>query len=147
MVNTEILKKAYSEVDEFLEILGNEYKSQIPISLRNYIKKEKDINYKKGIDLDTPRANQNLMKDTLEIIAFLNLKYWCKDETEKQRLREKYRENEKENEQKLKQKFDTNQLFKSKEDLPKENKIALVVKKESWISKLKKIIINMFFRK
>ena len=46
MTSSTTLKKAYSEVDECLEILGTEYKKQIPIKLRDYIKKEKDTNYK-----------------------------------------------------------------------------------------------------
>ncbi len=147
MVTTITLKKAYSEVDEFLETLGSTYKNQIPISLRNYIKSEKDINYKKYIDLDTPISNQNLMKETLEIIAFLNLKYWCKSEEEKQRLKGIYKKNEEEYEKKLAEKFDTSKLFNNKEEIVQnDEQTALAVIKENWITKLKKLISKIFLR-
>ena len=147
MVTTITLKKAYSEVDEFLETLGSTYKNQIPISLRNYIKSEKDINYKKYIDLDTPISNQNLMKETLEIIAFLNLKYWCKSEEEKQRLKCIYKKNEEEYEKKLAEKFDTSKLFNNKEEIVQnDEQTALAVIKENWITKLKKLISKIFLR-
>lgn len=147
MVTTITLKKAYSEVDEFLETLGSTYKNQIPISLRNYIKSEKDINYKKYIDLDTPISNQNLMKETLEIIAFLNLKYWCKSEEEKQRLKSIYKKNEEEYEKKLAEKFDTSKLFNNKEEIVQnDEQTALAVIKENWITKLKKLISKIFLR-
>ena len=36
------------------------------------------------------------MEETLAIIAMLNLKYWCEDKNERERLKQIYRNNEKE---------------------------------------------------
>lgn len=88
-------RQVYSEIDEFLGLLSNEQRNKIPPKLREFFKEEKDQNYKKGINSNIPIKNQNLKEETLGIIALLNLQYWCKNEQEKDRLKEVYSQNEK----------------------------------------------------
>lgn len=38
-------RQAYSEVDEFLGLVTEEEKNQIPKKLRDFFREEKDINY------------------------------------------------------------------------------------------------------
>lgn len=73
-------RQAYSEVDEFLNLLSDEQINKIPQKLRDFFKEEKDQNYKKEISLKSPIKNQNLKEETLGIIALLNLQYWCENE-------------------------------------------------------------------
>ena len=40
-------RQAYSEVDEFIELLSTEHKNMLPLKLREFFKEEKDENYKK----------------------------------------------------------------------------------------------------
>ena len=72
-------RQAYSEVDEFLELISKENRNKIPKKLREFLREEKDINYIKGINLNVPIKNQELKEETLGIIALLNLQYWCED--------------------------------------------------------------------
>ena len=70
-------RQAYSEIDEFLRLIGEEQQNEIPEKLREFFKDNKDPEYHKNIDKDVPIKDQNLLKETLAIIAWLNLKYWC----------------------------------------------------------------------
>ena len=80
-------RQAYSEIDEFLGLLSEEQRNEIPKKLRDFFKEEKDQEYFKNIDKDIPIKDQNLKEETLAIIALLNLQYWCKDEEEKRDYR------------------------------------------------------------
>ena len=102
---TALTRKAYSEVDEFLELLNNEDREKIPQKLRNFFREEKDKSYTKGIILEKTIEEQNLLKETLAIIAFLNLQYWCESEEEKQRLMSIYNNNERKYQEKLREKY------------------------------------------
>lgn len=88
-------RQAYSEIDAFLRVLDDSTVNKIPLKLREFFEREKDKNYIKEISADIPISEQNLKKETLAIIALLNLKYWCEDEEEKARLKKIYEENEK----------------------------------------------------
>ena len=60
----------------------------------DFFNQEKDEEYIKRINPDIPIKDQALNEETLAIIAWLNLEYWCQDENEKKRLREIYERNE-----------------------------------------------------
>ena len=114
-------RQAYSEIDEFLGLLSEEQRNEIPKKLRDFFKEEKDQEYFKNIDKDIPIKDQNLKEETLAIIALLNLQYWCKDEEEKKRLQEIYAQNEKEYQDILYEKYNPNDIFKKKEGTTIEN--------------------------
>ena len=116
-------RQAYSEIDEFLGLLSEEQRNEIPRKLRDFFKEEKDIEYKKNINKDIPIKDQNLKEETLAIIALLNLQYWCKDEEEKKRLQAIYAQNEKEYQDMLYEKYNPNDIFKKKEENAIENNI------------------------
>ena len=90
-VNT---RQAYTELDNFIELLDEHYRNKVPEKLREFFKKEKDNNYIKVIDPNIPIKEQNLKEETLALIAVLNLQYWCEDEDEKRRLKKIYYDNE-----------------------------------------------------
>lgn len=127
-------RQAYSEVDEFLELISNEHRNKIPKKLREFLKEEKDINYIKGINPNVPIKNQELKEETLGIIALLNLQYWCEDENEKRRLKEVYAKNEKIYQEQLQVQFNPNEIFKKKETI--KESVSIVEYKESIIKKL-----------
>ena len=137
-------RQAYSEVDEFLELISKENRNKIPKKLREFLREEKDINYIKGINLNVPIKNQELKEETLGIIALLNLQYWCEDENEKRRLKEVYDKNEKIYQEHLQVQFNPNEIFKKKETI--KESVSIVEYKESIIKKLINKIKNMFFR-
>ena len=108
---TAATRQAYSEVDEFIELLDDYEKYQVPEKLREFFKKEKDPNYYKGINPNIPIKNQNLKEETLAIIALLNLQYWCDDEEEKERLKKVYAENEEKYFKYMREKYNPENIF------------------------------------
>ena len=140
-------RQAYSEIDEFLDLLTEEEKNQIPSKLREYFKKEKDSEYHKGINPNIPIKDQNLKSETLALIALLNLQYWCKDEAEKERLKQIYADNEKKYQEELREKYNPDEIFKKdskqNEQEPKE-KVQLVEYKETKFKKIFNKILNLF---
>lgn len=141
-------RQAYSEVDEFLGLLSEEQRNEIPKKLRDFFKEEKDQEYFKNIDKDIPIKDQNLKEETLAIIALLNLQYWCKDEEEKKRLQEIYAQNEKEYQDMLYEKYNPNDIFKKKEGTTIENnneikeKMQMVEYKDSVFKRIINKILN-----
>ncbi len=142
-------RQAYSEVDEFLSLLSENLRNEIPRKLRDFFKEEKDNSYVKNIDKNIPIKEQNLKEETLAIIAMLNLQYWCKDEEEKNRLQRIYNENEKKYQEQLREQYNPDNLFKNRtsetiQETETINKnVAMVEYKESafkrFINKIKSI--------
>lgn len=140
-------RKAYSEIDEFLSLLKEEQRNKIPQKLREFFNEEKDKQYTKGISVDKDIKNQNLMEETLAIIALLNLQYWCEDEAERQRLKDIYAKNEKLWQDAFQIKFDSNEIFKKNVVVTKhqeETNTQMVEYKESVINRLIKKIKKLF---
>ncbi len=115
-------RQAYSEIDEFLGLITEEERNEIPKKLRDFFKEEKDTSYRKNINSNIPIKEQNLKEETLAIIALLNLQYWCKDEDEKQRLQQIYANNENKYQAELRKKYNPDNIFKNnKKDITAEN--------------------------
>lgn len=142
-------RQAYSEVNTFLELIGEEMKNKIPVKLRKFFKREMDKNYIPTINANIPIKEQNLKRKTIAIIAGLNLQYWCKEER-KQELLKIYSNNEKKYQEELREKYNPDNVFKKhiqeKEIDEKiiENKSALIEYKESIFKKLVNKIKNIF---
>lgn len=105
-------RRAYSEVDEFLSLISEENLNKVPQEIKNLFKEEKDTEYVKNIDPNEDIAKQDLMEETLAIIAMLNLKYWCEDEKEKERLIEIYQNNEEKYKDLFQIDFNENEIFR-----------------------------------
>lgn len=142
-------RQAYAEIDSFLELLNEEQKNQVPQKLREFFKREKAQEYKKIIYPDIPIKDQNFSKETLGLIALLNLEYWCKDEKEKQRLEKIYEKNEKNYQNNLNQQFNYTTLFRREnktQNIPEEN-TQMVVFKETALEKFFSRILKFFYNK
>ena len=105
-------RRAWSEIDSLMEVLDEKTKNKIPLKLRNFFKEEKDASYVKKIDVTRPISEQNLLSETLAIVAMLNLEYVCEDENEKQALQKIYDENEIKYKNKMKEKYSLSFLNK-----------------------------------
>ena len=91
MENT--VKDIYSEVYAILNMLGKEYINKLPNDIYNIIKEEKSTEYNPVYATTVALDKQDVKKETISIIAFLHLNYWCNEE-EKIKLRELFDENE-----------------------------------------------------
>lgn len=144
-------KEMYSEVYSILNMLGDEYKNKLPDNLIEMIKKEKLDSYNPKYDLNTEFQNLNIKKDTLAIIALFHLNYWCETEEEKDSLKKILKENQEKYDSEIREKYNTDNLFKKKEqndDLKQENTnvdVSMVEYKESIFKKILKKIKNIFF--
>ena len=100
MENT--VKDIYSEVYAILNMLGKEYINKLPKDIYNIIKEEKSTEYNPVYETTVALDKQDVKKETISIIAFLHLNYWC-NEDEKIKLRELFDENEDKYQEELKQ--------------------------------------------
>jgi 5'-3' exonuclease len=68
-------RQAYFEVDYIIELLSDYEKNKIPKKLRDFFKREKYDHYEKNININDIIENKSLKKETLALVAFLNIKY------------------------------------------------------------------------
>ena len=141
-------RQAYTEIDNFIELLDEYNRNKVPKKLREYFKKEKDDTYTKTINPNIPIKEQNLKEETLALIAALNLQYWCEDEEEKRRLKKVYSDNEIKYQQQLREMYNSDDIFRIKnkkvELTNPNNELSIVEYKKSIvkriISKIKRIL-------
>lgn len=88
MINSNT-RKAYSEINAFLNVIDKESFEKVPKEVRDYFKREKDNLYSASLDIKKLINEKKLLKETYDLIAYLNLKYWCKSVKEKREYREK----------------------------------------------------------
>ena len=143
-VNT---RQAYTEIDNFIELLDEYNRNKVPKKLREYFKKEKDNTYTKTINPNIPIKKQSLKEETLALIAMLNLQYWCEDENEKEKLKNIYNENEIRYQEELKEKYNPDNLFKNKiktnvEGIEHEQTDMVQYRKENIFSKIKRLLLK-----
>ena len=141
-------RQAYTEIVNFIELLDEYNRNKIPKKLMEFFKVEKDNNYTKVIDPKIPIKEQNLKKETLALIAMLNLQYWCEDEKEKQRLKKIYANNEIKYQEELRDKYNPDDLFKTKQKNIETNhsqQTAMIEYKElSIFQRIEEFIKNIF---
>ncbi len=148
MMNIET-RQAYSEVNQFLKLIGEKKSNKIPFKLRKFFEREMDKNYIPTIDANIPIKEQKLKRKTIAIIAGLNLQYWCKED-EKQKLLEIYFNNENKYKKELQEKYNPNDIFKkniksAEEDTTStENMQLSLVEEDKWYKKILKKISNFF---
>ena len=141
-------RQAYTEIVNVIELVDEYNRNKIPKKLMEFFKVEKDNNYTKVIDPKIPIKEQNLKKETLALIAMLNLQYWCEDEKEKQRLKKIYANNEIKYQEELRDKYNPDDLFKTKQKNIETNhsqQTAMIEYKElSIFQRIKEFIKNIF---
>ena len=99
------LKKAFSEIDMILNLIDSEMKNKVSADFIKFIKEEKDNEYKPNIKQDIPLEEQNILPETIDILALLKLNYWCNEE-EKKELLELLNKNEQKFQKEAKEKYD-----------------------------------------
>lgn len=139
---------AYSEVYEILNLLDKEYKEKVPDKVRTFFEEERLKDYKPEINVDIPLIDQNLKRETITLLAILNLNYWCDTPEEKQEIIDELANNEKER-QELLEKYNPDNLFKNKQNKDKNTintqEVSLVeYKKPNLIQKILSKIVRLF---
>lgn len=139
------LKKAFSEVDMILDLIDSEMKNKVSANFIKFIKEEKDNNYKPNINPELPLEEQNILPETIDILALLKLNYWCNEE-EKKELLKILNKNEQQFQKEAKEKYEIDKLFKTNKtkeiiNLPEK------VESENFIKKLIKFIKNIIWKR
>ncbi len=139
------LKKAFSEVDMILDLIDSEMKNKVSANFIKFIKEEKDNNYKPNINPELPLEEQNILPETIDILALLKLNYWCNEE-EKKELLKVLNKNEQKFQKEAKEKYDIDKLLKTNKtkeiiNLPEKGE------SENFIKKLIKFIKNIIWKR
>lgn len=139
------LKKAFSEVDMILDLIDSEMKNKVSANFIKFIKEEKDNDYKPNINPELPLEEQNILPETIDILALLKLNYWCNEE-EKKELLKVLNKNEQQFQKEAKEKYDIDKLFKTNKtkeiiNLPEKGE------SENFIKKLIKFIKNIIWKR
>lgn len=144
---------AYAEIDEILNLLEDKYREKVPEKVRTFFKEEKMFDYKPTIDVNTPLIQQNLKRETIVLLAILNINYWCENEEEKQFFLNELAKNEDEK-KKLEEKYNPDNLFKNKNNndisidkIVEPQNISMVEYKKQGIFKRILDKITRFFKK
>ena len=146
---TKYIKIAYSEVLAIINLMEEKYKNKIPNSVLQIFKDEKKENYNPVINIEESFLNQNLQRETLVILAILNLNYWCENEQEKIDLLKEYAENDKIKEENLRKMYNPDNMFKNKntERISENENKQLIEYKENMFKKIWNKIKIFFKRK
>ena len=137
---------AYAEIDEILNLLEDDYRERVPKKVRDFFKEEKMKDYHPEIDIEKPLIEQNLKRETMVLLAILNLNYWCENEEEKQSFFDELDKNEKEKNE-LEEKYNPDNLFKKEKDESTENNLQIIeYKKPNFIQILLTQIKKIFKR-
>ncbi len=141
--------KRLVEVDEVLKYLSEEDLSKIPEDIRQLIKNNKDKEYEWEYDDTKPLKDQNLNRDTIAFLSYLNMEYLLNEE-QKQLMQEIHEFNEKKAEEAKSEKYGVEDLFKKKQENiePKVDiqEQSLVEYKETFFKRLLNKIKNFFKR-
>lgn len=144
---------AYAEIDEILNLLEDKYRDKVPEKVRAFFKEEKMVDYKPTIDVNTPLIQQNLKRETIVLLAILNINYLCENEEEKQFFLNELAKNEDEK-KKLEEKYNPDNLFKNKNNndisidkIVEPQNISMVEYKKQGIFKRILDKITRFFKK
>lgn len=143
--------KRLVEVDEVLNYLSEDDLEKIPKDIRQLIKDNKDKEYVWKYDKSKLLKNQNISRDTIVILSYLNMEYLLNPE-QKKLIEGIHALNEKKQEEEKRKAYNPDNLFKgnaSNENIEEQQETqvqSLVQYKEYFLTKIIKKIKN-FFRK
>lgn len=104
-------KNALAEVDCILGLASDEIIEKIPNTVLNFIKNQKNQNYKLEINDELSLSEQNLMKETRAIISLIYRSYLCSPSMKRKYKIDDEIELIKEN-MRLQEKYNPESLFK-----------------------------------
>ena len=106
-------KRAFKEVNEIINIMGEQYKSKIPKELLELLKKEEDKEYITKIDKNLSFEKQSISRIALILLNYINRNYWL-EEDKKEEVKQLYRNNEEKYQNILREKYNPNEIFKKR---------------------------------
>lgn len=142
----ESTKEAYAEVFEILKYMDRNIVMKIPLDIIELFSQNKNDNYKSKIDHNDIFNKNNISKKALNILAWLNINYFSSIE-EKRNLIQLYRENDYIKEQKKKELYNSENIFKYKENIVKNSKKNTITEETSIVEYKEKNFLQKIFDK
>lgn len=144
-INSEI----YVDISVIISMMPTQMKSKISNSFINFIENNKSNNYVSNINPKIPLKEQNIRKETKEMLGIIYRDYLCNDEERINLLQEEKRELTKLEDEKRKiynpdNIFKKNNLKESEEEKSIKNEVSIVEYKESIIKRIITKIKNLF---
>lgn len=143
----EAYSKRLVEVDEVLNHLTiNDY-SKIPYDIIRIIKENKDTEYKWSFNENKRITEQNLNRDTIAILSYINMEYLLNQE-QKEFMKKVHESNEKKSEEQKRLLYNVDNIFKDKNKTnynKEENIVALVeCQKITIFNRIKSFLKKLF---
>lgn len=132
------IKIAYSEIFEILKYMNKSQVMKIPIEILENFKENRLQNYKSKINKDDIFNKNNITRETLSILGYLNLNYWSSN-AKKRDLLALYRKNEYELSKRNEEQYDN--IFHNK-NLDQNTFDKNPLNEEKWLVEYKKT--NLF---
>lgn len=153
-MNNEQTRQVYSEIYSVLNLLGKNYINKLPTKLYQLISNKKNLDYIPQYTMDISLEKQNIMKETLALLALFRLNYWCTSNIEKDRIKNNFLINENLYQEELKNKYNPDTIFKNNkkqiettEVKEKIENVSLVEYKDNIFTKILNKIKSIFKRK
>lgn len=128
--------KRLAEVDEILNYLSEDELLKIPEDVRKSIKDNKDKEYIWKYDETKSLKDQEVNRDTIAFLSYLNMEYLL-DQEQKKLMEEMHKLNEEKREEEKKSKYDSNDLFKNKRNKEVKQEESLIeYKQEKFLAKI-----------
>lgn len=136
---------ALAEVDEILKYIESKFISKIPKDILDVIKNNKAPNVIFKYNVTKSLIEQNVHKETLEILSYINYNFWM-NETKKQQFGKIYYDNVMKIENEKRVKYNPDNLFKNINSNIEKKEVELVIveEKNNFISKIIKKIKSIF---
>ena len=136
---------ALAEVDEILKYIESKFITKIPKDILEVIKNNKAPNVVFKYNITKSLIEQNVHKETLEILSYINYNFWM-NESKKCEFEKKYYDNimKKENEKRIK--YNPDDLFKKINNNIEKKEVELVIveEKNNFINKIINKIKSIF---
>ena len=112
-INSEV----YVDISIIIKMMPIEMREKISKSFINFIEKNKSNNYVSNINPKIPIREQNIRKETKEMLGIIYRDYLCSNEERNKLLKQEEQEEQeiKQYEEELRQKYDPNDIFKNKQ--------------------------------
>lgn len=145
----EKIKKALAEVDIILENTELEIKNKIPDKFQNYIKENKDDKHRIQLQTEKGLIEQNIRKETKEILALIYREYLCTKEERQKLIAQERQEREKEKREKydinVEEILENRRNKKETNQMKTETEKALIeIAEEKWYQEIIHKVLKIF---
>ena len=122
------IERSYVEILEILKHVEPQYVQKIPLEVIEFFQENKDPEYQFVYDDSVSLIYQDILENTRNLLALLNVNYWCNNEEEKQELVNTYKQNDIKYTQAIEDtKVDPNwnEVFNKKESISENNEVKI----------------------